>query len=117
MNRFITCDLGFHTLLLRIASNARMLKVVNETRLLIRIFAIHREGHDSAALAKIHGQHREILEAVSAKSSTRAMALMSNHIRESQGERLTEYDEWEHEASLRESLPAFFSFHSSPETT
>ena len=27
MNRFITCDLGFHTLLLRIASNARILKV------------------------------------------------------------------------------------------
>lgn len=117
MNRFIACDLGFHTLLLRLASNARILKVVNETRLLIRIFAIHREGHDGAALSKIHGQHREILEAVRAKNSTRAMAVMSNHIRESQNERLTEYDEWEHEASLRESLPAFFSFHPSPETS
>ena len=117
MNRFIACDLGFHTLLLRIASNARILKVVNETRLLIRIFAIHREGHDVPALTKIHGQHREILEAVGAKDSARAMAVMSNHIRESQSERLSEYDEWEHESSLRESLPAFFSFHSSPETT
>jgi DNA-binding GntR family transcriptional regulator len=117
MNRFIACDLGFHTLLLRIASNARILKVVNETRLLIRIFSIHREGHDVAALTKIHQQHREILDAVGAKDSTRAMALMSNHIRESQQERLAEYDEWEHEASLRESLPAFFNFHSSPETT
>jgi DNA-binding GntR family transcriptional regulator len=117
MNRFIACDLGFHTLLLRIASNARILKVVNETRLLIRIFAIRRVGHDTAALTKIHGQHREILDAVSAMNSPRAMALMSNHIRESQGERLTEYDEWEHEASLRESLPVFFNFHSSTETT
>lgn len=117
MHRFIACDLGFHTLLLRIASNARILKVVNETRLLIRIFAIHRAGHDMAALAKIHSQHREILDAVTAKSSTRAMALMSNHIGESQRERLVEFDEWEHEASLRESLPAFFNFHSSPETT
>lgn len=117
MNRFIACDLGFHTLLLRIASNARILKVVNETRLLIRIFAIHREGHDSAALTKIHAQHREILEAVGAKSSTRAMAVMSNHIRESQNERLTEYDEWEHEASLRESLPGFFTFHPTAETS
>jgi DNA-binding GntR family transcriptional regulator len=117
MNRFIACDLGLHTLLLRIASNARILKVVNETRLLIRIFAIHREGHDVAALTKIHGQHCEILDAVGAKDATRAMALMSNHIRESQEERLAEYDEWEHEASLRESLPVFFNFHSSPETT
>ena len=117
MNRFIACDLGFHTLLLRIASNARILKVVNETRLLIRIFAIHREGHDTAVLTKIHGQHCEILDAVGAKNPTRAMAIMSNHIRESQQERLTEYDEWEHEASLRESLPVFFNFHSSPETT
>jgi hypothetical protein len=43
--------------------------------------------------------------------------VMSNHIRESQNERLTEYDEWEHESSLRESLPAFFSFHTSTEAT
>ncbi|MFL6450373.1 MAG: GntR family transcriptional regulator [Bryobacteraceae bacterium] len=116
MNRFISCDLGFHTLLLRIASNARILKVVNETRLLIRIFSIHREGHDVNALTKIHGQHRGILDAVRAKDSTQAAALMSNHIRESQQERLAEYDEWEHEASLRESLPVFFDFHTSEPT-
>jgi DNA-binding GntR family transcriptional regulator len=115
MHRFISCDLGFHTLLLRLASNARILKVVNETRLLIRIFAIHRHGHNIAALTKIHGQHREILDAVSERNSTRVMTLMSDHIRESQQERLAEYDEWEHEASLRESLPAFFHFHSSPD--
>lgn len=117
MNRFITCDLGFHTLLLRIASNARISKVVNETRLLIRIFAIHREGHNAAALTKIHGQHREILEAVETRNSARAAAVMSNHIRESQEERLAEYDEWEHQASMRENLRTFFNFHASPETT
>lgn len=117
MNRFIACDLGFHTLLLRIAANARIVKVVNETRLLIRIFSIHRERHDAVDLVKIHGQHREIFEAVASKNSGRAAAVMSNHIRESQQERLSEYDEWEHEASLRENLPAFFNFLSSPEGT
>ncbi|MGH9611526.1 MAG: GntR family transcriptional regulator, partial [Bryobacteraceae bacterium] len=42
MHRFVIGDLGFHTLLVRVAANGRILKVVNETRLLIRIFAIQR---------------------------------------------------------------------------
>lgn len=117
MQRFIACDLGFHALLVRLAANARILKIVNETRLLIRIFSMHRQGHDVAALTKIHKQHRDIVEAVAGKNSADAMAFMSYHIRESQQERLAEYDEWEHEASMRESLPVFFDFHNSTEAS
>lgn len=110
MGRFIACDLGFHTLVLRMAANARILKTVNETRLLMRIFSIHRGGHNAALLTKIHKQHHEMFEAIAEGNAARASELMSNHIQESQRERLVEYDEWEHESSMRETLPVFLNF-------
>jgi len=110
MSRFIAADLGFHTLLLRMAANARILKTVNETRLLMRIFSIHRRGHNAALLTKIHKDHHGILEAITEGNSARASELMSSHIQQSQRERVIEYDEWEHESSMRDTLPVFVNF-------
>jgi DNA-binding GntR family transcriptional regulator len=111
MGRFIASDLGFHTLLLRMAANARILKTVNETRLLMRIFSIHRRGHNAALLTKIHKHHHGILEAITEGNSARASELMSSHIQQSQRERVIEYDELEHESSMRDTLPVFINFH------
>lgn len=116
MHRFIACDLGFHILLMRMAANARILKLVNETRLLIRIFAMHRKGHDLQALERIHQQHCEVLEALAAHDPEQGMRLLSSHIQASQRERLEEYDLWESEASLQEAQPVFFDFHPAAET-
>jgi len=115
MQRFIACDLGFHTLLVRMAANARILKLVNETRLLIRIFAMHRRGHDASMLARIHDQHSEMLRAVADKNPKRAMQVLSQHIQNSMQERLEDFDKWEHEASMRDTLPVFFDVHSASE--
>ncbi|HXE13698.1 MAG TPA: GntR family transcriptional regulator [Bryobacteraceae bacterium] len=108
MRRFIACDLGFHTLLLRLAANVRIQKMVTETRLLVRIFSIHRTGHDATALERIHGYHQGILEAVMKQDQAKATSLMARHIQESQQERLSEFDRWEHEASIRKTLPVLF---------
>jgi DNA-binding GntR family transcriptional regulator len=108
MRRHLACDLGFHTLLLRMASNVRILKTVNDTRLLVRIFSLRRLGHDAAALSKIYSYHHDILEAVTQHDPVRASDVMSRHIQESQRERLAEYDQREHEATLRETFPVFF---------
>ena len=70
MNQFVAYDLGFHVHLMRMAANARILKVVNETRLLMRIFGMRRKGHTVALLDDIHRRHSEVLDAV-AKSRTR----------------------------------------------
>lgn len=107
MHRFVVSDLGFHTLLMRVAANARILKVVNETRLLIRIFAIRRTGHTAADLERIYKQHCDILGAVSARDSERAMRILSEHIQNSQKERLAEHDYWERERSLSSHLPVY----------
>jgi DNA-binding GntR family transcriptional regulator len=115
MNRFVAYDLGFHVHLMRMAANARILKVVNETRLLMRIFGMRRKGHTVALLDDIHSRHSEILDAVAKQDPERATRAISEHIELSQNERLADFDQWELETSLRETLPAFFDVNRFPE--
>lgn len=114
MHRFVRCDLGFHTLLIRMAANARITKVLAETRLMIRIFAIHRRGHSAAELARIHRYHSSVLKAVVRNDADAARKWLSEHIKASQRERLDQFDDWQREASLREAFPAFFDVHATP---
>jgi DNA-binding GntR family transcriptional regulator len=100
MHRFIHADLGFHTLLLHAAANQRMLKLVSETRLLIRIFSIRRDGHSSSQLRAIQEQHQAILAAVEAGRGEEAKELLGQHIRASCLERMEAYDHWERESAL-----------------
>jgi len=111
MERFITCDLGFHALLMSMTHNSRLQKIINDTRLLISIFAIHRTGHDAASLKSIREYHQMILDAVARQDSEAAMSALSKHIQASREERLGEYDEWRRESSLRDSMPVFFDVH------
>lgn len=111
MERFISCDLGFHALLMSMTNNSRLQKIVNDTRLLISIFAIHRTGHDVAMLKSIRESHQHVLDAVGRQDCESAMSALAKHIQESREERLKEYDEWRRESSLRESMPAFFDIH------
>jgi DNA-binding GntR family transcriptional regulator len=111
MQRFVASDLGFHLLLVRMAANVRILKLVNETRLLIRIFALHREGHNAAMLSKIQAQHSEMIRAVSENNPQAAQQILATHIQKSLQERLEDFDRWEHESSMRETLPVFFDVH------
>jgi DNA-binding GntR family transcriptional regulator len=111
MERFIACDLGFHALLVSMANNSRLQKIINDTRLLISIFAIHRGGHDRVTLKSIHRYHQRILNAVAHQEPEVAMAAVSEHIQASQRERLSEYDHWKRESSLQQSVPVFFDIH------
>jgi DNA-binding GntR family transcriptional regulator len=108
MERFIGCDLGFHALLMSMTHNSRLQKIINETRLLIRIFAIYRTGHDLESLKSIHQYHQRILDAVGKQESEAAMTAIAEHIQASQRERLNEYDHWKREIALQRSVPTFF---------
>lgn len=110
MHRFAACDLAFHSLLMRIAANSRMLKVVNETRLLIRIFGLMRRGHSRQDLERISNEHRAIADTLGKGDRGRVMQLLAAHIQASQQERLDEFDYWEHEESLRETQISLSSF-------
>jgi DNA-binding GntR family transcriptional regulator len=103
MQRFMAADLSFHTLLLHAAGNPRMLKVVNDTRLLIRIFTFRHAGHTKYELEEIHRQHTVILDAVTRGSVDEAVIALTDHIRQSMRERLDAFDDWRREKSLQRS--------------
>ncbi len=92
MQRFIAADRGFHTLLMAFSFNPRIRKIVDETRLLIRIFAMRRLGYGAEKLRKIHGQHAAIIEAIVNKDTELAMHRLAEHIQISRQERLDEFD-------------------------
>jgi DNA-binding GntR family transcriptional regulator len=100
MKRLAVSDLGFHALLIRMASNARILKLVNDTRLMIRIFAIRCKGHRCAELERILQQHRAIFQAVLNRDVDGAQRLLAEHIQTSGAERLEEFDQRERESHL-----------------
>lgn len=105
MRRFIASDLSFHNMLIHMSVNARILKVLNDTRLLIRIFGMERPGYDQATLERIHCQHAAIIAAVKTRDLEAASQLLSQHIRTSLEERLQAYDVWEREISFQKSIP------------
>jgi DNA-binding GntR family transcriptional regulator len=91
LQKFIHGDLRFHTLLLQAGGNQRMLKILDSTRLLLRVFALRRRQHTAKLLNEIYHFHRTILDAVAAGQREQAMRLLGEHIRLSLEERLAEY--------------------------
>ena len=77
-----------------------MLKLVAETRLLIQILSIRRDGHSAEQLRAINRQHAAILESVEAGRGEEAKAVLAEHIRGSGQERMEAYDYWERERVL-----------------
>lgn len=108
MQRFLASDLAFHALLMNMANNSRIHKIVGDTRLLIRIFAIQRRGHDIAQLERIAAGHQRILDAVVEQRRADAVLALAEHIETSQRERLSEFDYWSREDALRRHMPAVF---------
>jgi DNA-binding GntR family transcriptional regulator len=98
--RFTLSDLTFHTFLIRLAANLRILKVVNETRLLIRIFSIDHRGHNYEEIERICNHHKQILQAVIERNGEQARKLLTDHIQVSARERLDRFDQWERETHL-----------------
>jgi DNA-binding GntR family transcriptional regulator len=96
LKTFVACDLRFHMLLLQAAGNQRMLKILDSTHLLLRIFTLRREHHTAGLLGEVYRFHRRILDAVAAGLPDEAMRLVGDHIRLSLEERLAEYQASQH---------------------
>lgn len=96
LQRFLSSDLRFHLHLLQAAGNRRIVKVISNTRLLIRIFTFRRENQTAALLAQVYSYHRQILDAVRGKNPEAAARCMRDHIRASLNERLAEYQQGWH---------------------
>jgi len=111
MRRFIAADFSFHALLIGLSQNARIHKVVSETRVLMRVFLMRHKGHSVADLERIHRQHRELLEAIEKWDVPETVRILSLHLQESQRERLEEFDQHKRETSMKSSMPAFLEIY------
>ncbi len=92
MEQLLRIDLTFHTLLLRLGGNRRFLKLVSDSRLLIRIFGIRHEGHTIEQVEQIERWHTRILEPLLSGDADEATRCLSEHIRLSRDERLDAFD-------------------------
>jgi DNA-binding GntR family transcriptional regulator len=103
MKRFLMLDRGFHALLMAFSFNPRIRKIVDETRLLIRIFAMSTFGYSAEKLRDIHSQHTEIIQAIMNKDPQLAMQRVAEHIGSSKQERLDEFDRNRRASTIEES--------------
>ncbi|HVU46617.1 MAG TPA: GntR family transcriptional regulator [Terracidiphilus sp.] len=102
--QFVRSDMGFHALLIQMAANPRISKVVNSTRLLIRFFAT-RSLPKETELQWIYEHHSEVLQAIAAQDADRAIRVIRKHIQASLRDRLDEFDRWQRETLLERHLP------------
>jgi DNA-binding GntR family transcriptional regulator len=100
MVKFLSIDLQYHLYLLRAAGNRRIVKMVRDARLLIRILAMPHETHDLEQMRRINADHRGILDAVLAGDAARSVSLCETHIRRSMQERLEQQDRWERHSQM-----------------
>jgi DNA-binding GntR family transcriptional regulator len=107
MRRFMAADHNFHGILMQLAANARMLKVVTDSRLLIRIFALGHQAYDASQLDRLYRQHDQIIRAVSDQNPELATKLITEHIRTSKEERLAAVDAWERDVAMRKNMATF----------
>jgi DNA-binding GntR family transcriptional regulator len=107
MKRFIAVDFSFHAILISLSHNIRINKIVNDTRLLMRIFSMLRHGHTAADLERIHQRHQELIGHLEHREVEATAKTISEYLQESQRERLDEFDQHQREESIRESMPAF----------
>lgn len=97
-------DLGFHNLILRLAGNARILKVTSDTRVLLRIFSLPHDSHDDAQLRDIHQYHARIARAIFACDWESAKKLLAEHIQISLRERLEAHEKWQRDRNMSRAL-------------
>jgi DNA-binding GntR family transcriptional regulator len=107
MRRFIVSDHSFHAMLMHLAANARMLKAVTDSRLLIRIFALGRQAYDASQLDRLYREHDQIIRAVPDQNPELATKLIAEHIRTSEQERLAAFDAWERDIAMRKNMLTF----------
>ena len=104
LERFLTADMAFHVMLLRASGNHRMMRIVADSRVLLRIFSAKRQEHNLAVLRETYRFHSHVLDAIKIGDAPAATSAMAEHIQTSKRETLEAYDRVHAEAGGRPSV-------------
>jgi len=100
MGRWMLADLAFHMLLLRAAGNRRVIKVIEQTHIMIQMFGYRTDypeawTHLSTFFADNYQVHRDVYEAVRRHDPKAARRAMAAHTRRARKNILARFD-WLH---------------------
>ncbi len=79
-NRFLAVDMQFHLFIINAAGNQRLFSMVEDCKILIRVFAHVPVKHDLRLMTDSTQQHASIIEAICRHDSHAARDLMTSHI-------------------------------------
>ncbi len=110
LKRFLAADMAFHLLIVRTAGNARIMKLVKQTRTISRLFRMRRQRHSLKVVEQAFGFHRRVIDALRVGDSVAAGLAMAEHIQVSRRQTIDELDSQlaldDHGAPIANELPA-----------
>ncbi|MBN1590615.1 MAG: GntR family transcriptional regulator [Pirellulales bacterium] len=81
-DRFMVADAAFHVALLRGAGNKKAIRIVNELRVMTRIFGHRtREALPGGDLTIVCRDHRELIQALRERNGEKARGILGEHLR------------------------------------
>lgn len=83
LRRFFASDISFHDTIVRAPGNGRVLKIINEFRVVQRVFEYDRMSYTAQLVESAAREHGEILRALTSSHAEAARAAMALHIRAS----------------------------------
>jgi DNA-binding GntR family transcriptional regulator len=92
LRRFLAVDLAFHLLLVRTAGNGRLMKLVQQTRTIARVFLMRRQQHDLGVVESARRHHAAVVDALRRGDIPAARDQLVAHIRASQEQALEHFD-------------------------
>ena len=92
LKRFLAADMAFHLLIVRTAGNSRIMKLVQQTRTISRLFRMRRERHSLRVVQRAFEFHCRIADALREGDGPAAALAMAEHIQISRRQTLDELD-------------------------
>ena len=80
LHRFFNADIGFHSVIAEATDNRRMLKIINEFRVIQRVFEYDRMDYSYPFLESVALEHGEVLAALRGGNGEDAQRAMVRHI-------------------------------------
>jgi DNA-binding GntR family transcriptional regulator len=109
LKRFLAADMAFHLRIVRTAGNARIMKLVRQTRTISHLFRMRRQRHTLEVVVRAHECHGRIVDALRSGDGVAASRAMAEHIQTSRRQTLDEFDRQSHwtdpDAPIADDLP------------
>ncbi|RYX82663.1 GntR family transcriptional regulator [bacterium] len=94
LQRFFDADMKFHDIIVQSTRNRRTVNIVNEFRVIQRVFEYDCMDYTPATVKLAANEHREILHALQQSDGDSARLAMANHIRSSREQAIESFNQY-----------------------